>query len=108
MDAEADVEEVAMVTTAEGRGFPEDVRDLRPPLGPTAWPPPPLFFLPFTSDGATATFPGSAARPSLEALPPGCVDDTSWKLALVNRAAAPSSSRFCDEVGREPPELLLL
>lgn len=107
MEEEADVEEVAMVTTAEGRGFPEDVRDLRPPLGPTPWPL--LFFLPFASDAAaTVTFPGSAARPSLEALPPGCVDDTSWKLALVKRAAALSSSRFCDEVGRgalEPPLL---
>lgn len=36
VEAEADVEEVAMVTTAEGRGFPEEVRDLRPPLVPTA------------------------------------------------------------------------
>lgn len=35
VEAEADVEEVAMVTTAEGRGFPEEVRDLRPPLCPT-------------------------------------------------------------------------
>lgn len=65
MEAEADVEEVAMVTTAEGRGFPEEVRDLRPPLGPTAWLPP-LFFLFFTSDAA---FPVSAAKPSLEPLP---------------------------------------
>lgn len=92
-----------MVTTAEGRGFPEDVRDLRPPLGPTPWLAP-LFFLPFASGTATATagFPGSAARPSLAPPPPpGWVDDTSWKLALVNRAAAPSSSRFCDEAGRE-------
>lgn len=98
-----------MVTTAEGRGFPEDVRDLRPARGPTPWPPP-LFFLPFASDAAAtaAAFPGSVARPSLETLLPGCVDDTSWKLALVNRAVAPSSSRFCDEAGREPPELPLL
>lgn len=36
VEAEAGVEEVAMVTTAEGRGFPEEVRDLRPPLVPTA------------------------------------------------------------------------
>lgn len=36
VEAEADVDEVAMVTTAEGRGFPEEVRDLRPPLCPTA------------------------------------------------------------------------
>ncbi|TNN59495.1 hypothetical protein EYF80_030310 [Liparis tanakae] len=34
VEAEADVEEVAMVTTAEGRGFPEVARDLRPPLWP--------------------------------------------------------------------------
>lgn len=108
MEAEADVEEVAMVTTAEGRGFPEDMRDLRPPRGPTPWPPA-LFFFPFASDAAAAAaLPGSAARPSLETPLPGCDDDTSWKLALVNRAEAPSSSRFCDEVGREPPELPLL
>lgn len=34
VEAEADVEEVAMVTTAEGRGFPEEETDLRPPLCP--------------------------------------------------------------------------
>lgn len=64
MEAEADVEEVAMVTTAEGRGFPEEVRDLRPPLCPTARLPV-LFFLFFTSGTA---FPESAAKPSFELL----------------------------------------
>lgn len=105
VETEADVEEVAMVTTAEGRAFPEEVRDLRPPLCPTVWPPP-AFFLFFTSG---TDFPESTAKPSLELLPES-VDDTSWKLALVKRAV-PSSSRFCEEAGREltpPPELLLL
>lgn len=96
-----------MVTTAETRGFPEEVRDLRPPLCPTAWLAP-LFFLLFTSDDA---FPASAAKPSLGP-PPERADDTSWKLAVVKRAV-PSSSRFCEDAGREatpppPPELLLL
>lgn len=97
--------EVAMVTTAEGRAFPEEVRDLRPPLCPTVWPPL-LLFLFFTS---TTTFPVSVVKASLE-LPTERVDDTSWKLALVKRAA-PSSSRFCEEAGRAgttPPEPLLL
>lgn len=101
---EADVE-VAMVTTAEGRAFPEEVRDLRPPLCPTAWPPP-LLFLFFSS---AAAFPASAVRVSLELLPES-VDETSWKLALVKRAA-PSSSRFCEEAGMAgtpPPGPLLL
>lgn len=101
---EAEVE-VAMVTTAEGRAFPEEVRDLRPPLCPTVWPPL-LLFLFFTS---TTAFPVSVVKASLE-LPTERVDDTSWKLALVKRAA-PSSSRFCEEAGRggtPPPELLLL
>lgn len=104
MEADADVE-VAMVTTAEGRAFPEEVRDLRPPLCPTAWPPP-LLFLFFTS---TTAFPASVVKASLE-LPTERVDDTSWKLALVKRAAL-SSSRFCEEPGRagtpplEPPLL---
>lgn len=104
MEADADVE-VAMVTTAEGRAFPEEVRDLRPPRCPTAWPPP-LLFLVFTS---TTAFPASVVKASLE-LPTERVDDTSWKLALVKRAA-PSSSRFCEEPGRagtpplEPPLL---
>lgn len=105
VETEADVEEVAMVTTAEGRAFPEEVRDLRPPLCPTVWPPP-AFFLFFTSG---TDFAESTAKPSLELLPES-VDDTSWKLALVKRAV-PSSSRFCEEAGREvtpPPELLLL
>lgn len=105
VEAEADVEEVAMVTTAEGRGFPEEVRDLRPPLGPTVWPPP-LFFLFFTSVAALTL---SAAKASLELLPEWA-DDTSWKLALVKRAAL-SSNRFCEDACREetpPPELPLL
>lgn len=92
VEADADVE-VAMVTTAEGRAFPEEVRDLRPPLCPTAWPPL-LLFLFFSS---TTAFPVSALKVSLELLPER-VDDTSWKLALVKRAA-PSSSRFCEEAG---------
>lgn len=101
---EAEVE-VAMVTTAEERAFPEEVRDLRPPLCPTVWPPL-LLFLFFTS---TTAFPVSVVKASLE-LPTERVDDTSWKLALVKRAA-PSSSRFCEEAGRggtPPPEPLLL
>lgn len=104
MEADADVE-VAMVTAAEGRAFPEEVRDLRPPLCPTVWPPP-LLFLFFASAPA---FPPSAVKASL-APPPERVDDTSWKLALVKRAA-PSSSRFCEDAGRAgtpPPEPLLL
>lgn len=59
MEAEADVEEVAMVTTGEGRGFPEEARDFRLPLCPTTL----LFFLFFTS---AATFPASIAKLSLE------------------------------------------
>lgn len=107
VEAEADVEEVAMVTTAEARGFPEEGRDLRPPLCPTVWVAP-LFFLFFASD---ATFPASGAKPSLGP-PPERADDTSWKLAVVKRAV-PSSSRFCEEAGREaapppPPALVLL
>lgn len=62
VEAEADVEEV--VTTAEGRGFPEEERDLRPrcPMALLA----PVFFLPFASD---TTFPASVVKLSLE-LPP--------------------------------------
>lgn len=104
MEADADVG-VAMVTPAEERAFPEEVRDLRPPLCPAAWPPPPLFLF-FSS--ATA-FPASALKVSLELLPER-LDDTSWKLALVKRAA-PSSSRFWEEAGMAgtpPPALPLL
>lgn len=75
MDADTDVEEVAMVTTAEGRGFPEGVRDLRPPLCPSVCVVVLLllllFFLFFGSDMALAP---SADRLSLE---PDKVEETS-------------------------------
>lgn len=74
MDADTDVEEVAMVTTAEGRGFPEEVRDLRPPLCPTVCAAVLLLF--FLFFGSETALPPSADRLSLE-LPPDRVEETS-------------------------------
>lgn len=74
MEADTDVEEVAMVTTAEGRGFPEEVRDLRPPLCPAACVPPLLLF--FLFFGSDAALPPSVDRLSLETLPDR-VEETS-------------------------------
>ena len=114
MEAVAEVEEVAMVTTAEGSGFPEDVRDLRPPLCPTTWPParapgPVATMLLFLILGSGPIFPPSATEPSLAAPGPAWANGTSWKLAVVKRAPL-SSNRFCEGAGREatpPPEALL-
>ncbi|KAG7262944.1 hypothetical protein CRUP_008724 [Coryphaenoides rupestris] len=113
--AVAEVAEVTMVTGAEGSGFPEDARDLRPPLCPTTWPPPATApappMLPFLFLVSGPGFPPSA-EPSLTPPPPGAAwaDGTSWKLAVVKRAV-PSSRRFCEPAGgREatpPPEPLL-
>ena len=108
-----------MVTTAEGSGFAEDVRVLRPPLCPTTWlPPPPQparapapapTMLLFLILGSGPIFPLSAAGPSLAPPGPAWAKGTSWKLAVVKRAPL-SSNRFCEGAGREatpPPEVLL-